>query len=260
MSSTNNSITLLLLTHNSSADIKTHFTWLKKLSNLNEIIVVDDNSTDNSIEVVKKLASKKRTVKVFERGLNGDFSAQRQFGVSQSTNDWILWLDPDEKPSSKLIAYLDHFDDNQYNVSFKRLDIFLDTTLKHGEVGANHFLRFFHKNHGKFVGKVHEVWQSDQPVSQTKLIIYHHPHSNLTVFFQKINFYSSLRAQELYDQHQTANIFDCIIYPKAKFVQNYFLRQGFKDGTPGIILALGMSFHSFLVRAKLWHLSQKSSP
>jgi glycosyltransferase involved in cell wall biosynthesis len=249
-------LTLLLLTHNEQELIAKNFTWLDKCPSINEIVVIDDLSQDKTIDAVKKLSSKNRQVKVYSRGLDRNFSAQRQFGVSKSTNDWIFWLDPDETPNDKLIKFINHFDINKYyNYAFRRHDIFLGHELKHGETSSQYFLRLFHKKHGHFVGLVHEIWYSKKPVFCSSTFIVHPSHTSLKSFFQKINFYSDIRAQELYQHHVSTNRFKIILYPKVKFIQNYIFRLGFLDGTPGIILALGMSFHSFLVRAKLWHLS-----
>lgn len=249
-------ITLLLLTHNEQDIITNNFSWLDKCPSINEIIVIDDLSTDKTTEFVKKLQSKNRQVTVFSRGLDGNFSAQRQFGISKSSNEWIFWLDPDEIPSDQLIEYINHIDTNKYyNFAFKRHDIFLGQELKHGETSSQYFLRLFHKKHGHFSGSVHEIWSSKKPALCSQTHITHLSHTTLKNFFQKINFYSSIRAQELHQQHISTNLFQIIFYPKAKFLLNYIFRLGFLDGTPGVILALGMSFHSFLVRAKLWHLS-----
>lgn len=250
-----NNITLTLLTHNEEEKI--NFDWLKDCPRINEIIVVDDNSTDKSVEYVKKLASKNLKVSVFSRRLEGDFSAQRNFAVSKSTNSWILWLDPDEKPTKSLIDFVNKINlDKNEIYSFKRQDIFLEKILKHGETNSLNFKRLFNKKYGKFIGKVHENWDSSLPVVQKDLIIIHQSHQTLSSFLQKINLYSSLRAQELYDQKKPFRVFDLIFYPPSKFILNYYLRLGFLDSTQGIILALGMSFHSFLTRAKLWHLYQ----
>jgi hypothetical protein len=73
---------------------------------------------------------------------------------------------------------------------------------------------------------------------------------------EKINFYSDIRAHELFQQKIHTNLFQIVFYPLGKFLYNYIVRLGFLDSTPGIIMALSMSFHSFLVRAKLWHLWQ----
>ena len=250
------SITLLLLTHNERENIEKNFGWLDKCPSINEISVVDDNSEDKTIEAVKKLESKSRTVKIFSRGLDQNFSAQRNFGVAKSSNDWILWLDPDETPDKDFIDILNHIDSNQYyNYAFRRHDIFLGHELKHGETADQYFLRLFNKNYGKFVGLVHETWQSSKPIFHSDAYLHHTSHSTLKSFFEKINLYTDIRAVELKQNSIDTNLFQIIFYPLAKFIQNYLFRLGFLDGTPGIIMALGMSFHSFLVRSKLWHLS-----
>jgi glycosyltransferase involved in cell wall biosynthesis len=248
-------ISLCLITKNEAENISKNFIWLDLCPAINEIIAVDDNSDDDTIKSITKLQTTTRTVKVFKRGLNNNFAAQRQFGVDKTTNDFVFWLDPDEHPSSELVELLNHIDTNQYNYSFKRLDNFLGKDLYHGETFSQHFLRLFNKNFGRFQGLVHEKWVSLKPVNQTNFILHHHSHSTLKQFLTKINLYSDIRAQELHLQGKTAGLLEIILYPKAKFIYNYFILLGFLDGTPGIIFALGMSFQSFLSKAKLWHLS-----
>lgn len=252
------SISLLLLTHNESENLKNNFIWLDECKTINEIIVVDDNSTDNTVEVAESLASKKRSVQVFNRGLNGDFSAQRNFGIFKISNDLVFWLDADEYPSKKLIVFLNNIDKHRYkNYSFIRQDIFLGHTLKHGETASLKFLRLFNKNFGKFEGQVHEIWISAKSTKETDLIIHHNSHKKLKSFIEKIDFYSTIRSQELFNQKISTNLFEIIFFPIGKFFQNYIFRLGFLDGTPGIIMALCLSFHVFLNKSKLWHLYQQ---
>lgn len=251
-------ISLLLLTKNESENLKKNFNWLDECRTINEIIVVDDNSTDDTIEITKKLASKKRSVQIFNRGLEDDFSSQRNFAISKTTNDLVLWLDADEYPSKKLIRYLNHIDKHQYNnYSFKRHDIFLKHTLNHGETAYLKFTRLFNKNFGKFEGQVHENWISVKQLKDTNLVIFHNSHKTLKSFIEKIDFYSTIRSKELFNQKISTNIFEIIFFPVGKFIQNYFFRLGFLDGTPGIVMALCLSFHVFLNKSKLWHLSQQ---
>ncbi len=251
-------ISLLLLTHNEAGILKKNFDWLTQCPNINEIIVIDDQSTDDTVKTVKTLKVPKSTkIKVISHPLNQDFSAQRQFGVDIAINDWILWLDPDETPDYKLITYLQSFNPNNESAFLiPRIDYFEGKLLKHGETGHSCFIRLFNRKYGKFIGKVHEVWFSSTPASNLKYDIYHHSHPNLKSFLEKINFYSEIRSLELYQQGINPSLFQIIFYPIGKFIINYWLKLGFLDGTPGIIMAITMSFHSFLVRAKLWKLSQ----
>ena len=253
----NNHISLLLLVKNEAENIKKNFTWLKTCPTINELIAVDDYSTDTSAKLLKKLSRPNLKIKVFSRKLNNNFSQQRIYALSKASNNWILWLDADETPSSKLIKFLNDFNFNYKTAfAFKRTDFFLNRQLKHGETANLHFTRLFDKRYGLFEQAVHEIWVSRQPTTTTNLHIHHHPHKNIQSLLQKINLYTDIRAQELYEQKAKTNILQIIFFPLAKFIHNYIIRLGFLDSTPGIIMALSMSLHSFLVRAKLWQKQQ----
>ena len=255
----NQHISLLLLTKNEQSNLLKNFGWLDKCPNINEVIIVDDYSTDNTHIVAKKLKNSHTNIIIKKRKLDNDFSAQRTYGINQAKNDWILWLDADEVPSLELIKFLTNFTpDNIKAYSFVRQNIFWNKALKHGE-SQQLLIRSFDKTSGHFSGKVHETWISSSPIKKTSLTFTHQPNQDITSFLQKINFYTSIRANELYKQNLNCSLFQIIIYPLAKFFSNYIIKLGFLDGTQGIIVSLLMSFHSFLVRAKLWHLSQKSS-
>jgi len=251
-------ISLNIITKNESENIQKNFSWLNKCPNINEVICVDDFSSDNTIETLKSLSNKNKNVNFFihQNQLNDNFSKQRNLAVSKSTNNWILWLDPDETPSKKIVNFLNNFNPRYQSYSFKREDVFMGRTLKYGETANQSFVRLFNKNYGKFKNNVHEVWQSTRSTKNTNLIIKHYPHPDLYSFLHKINFYTNIRAQELYRKRIKTNLFQIIFFPLGKFIQNYIFRLGFLDSIPGIILALTMSFHSFLVRAKLWKLWQ----
>lgn len=251
-------ISLVMILRDESKNLEKNLVWLYSCKNIKELIVVDDNSKDNTIEIIKKMVSKNKQLKIFKKELNGNFANQKNFAVSKTKHNLVLFLDADEQPSKKLIQFLDNIEINRYkNYSFKRQDLFLKNKLKHGETSQLDFIRLFDKRHGEFIGKVHEVWKSDKPTKKTKLIIYHYPHKTLKSIIQKINFYSDIRSKEMFDLKVKTNLFQIIFFPIGKFIQNYVFRLGFMDGTPGIIMALSMSLHVFLSKAKLWHLYQQ---
>lgn len=250
-----NKLSLLLLTKNESENIKKNLFWLKDCPAIGEIVVVDDFSTDDTLDQLKKVVPQNIDLKISQRRLDGNFSQQRIFALSQTSNNWILWLDADETPSHDLIDFLNHFDYKSRNCfAFLRQENFLNHPLNHGDTACLFFIRLFNKEYGLFEGLVHETWQPRQPVVYKNLTIIHQSNSDLRCFLHKINFYTSLRAQELQNARKSTNLIQIIVYPLAKFINGYILRLGFLDGTPGIIFALSMSFHSFLVRSKLWHM------
>jgi hypothetical protein len=222
------SISLIYITNTKIPDTN----WTKKCPIINDVLIVTEKNYP----------------------LNNDFSTKRNHCLKITKNDWCLFLDTDETPSLKLIQWLNKFDEKQYKI--KRIDTFLGKKLLFGETGNFYITRLINKKYGKFIGKVHEKWHSNYPIYKLNLPILHNSHQTINAFLEKLNFYSDIRAQELYNEKIKTNLFQIIFYPKIKFIYNYFIKLGCLDGTPGIINALGMSLHSFLVRSKLWHMQQ----
>lgn len=67
-----------------------------------EIIIIDDNSSDMTAELVKNLSKMHTKIELFERKLGIDFSAQRKYGIDKTKNNWILFVDADERITKEL--------------------------------------------------------------------------------------------------------------------------------------------------------------
>jgi glycosyltransferase involved in cell wall biosynthesis len=244
-----NKISLLLITKNEEENLKRWKIWVKKIKNIDEIIAVDCHSTDNTQNILKELGAK-----IFSKELDNDFSSQRNFAISKSKNDWILFFDADEKPSESLISWINNFDFSSQVYAFKRNLIYIDIIISHGQTKNDYPVRLFKKNSGKFIRPVHETFDTKFSINKISHPINHYSAPNLKIFLTKINLYSTIRAQELFEEKAKVNSFDLIFYPLLKFKVLYFLKLGFLDGLPGLIICLSLSFHSFLVRSKLWRL------
>lgn len=235
---------------------------VKSLSFCNEIIIVDDYSSDRTIEVVKKLRNPKTVI--IQRSLDKDFSSQRNFGLSKTKGDWALFVDADERISDALafeISNAVHQLTDQELSKFsgfyiKRNDYMWGKQLKFGETGGIRLLRLAKKDAGEWEGKVHEKWKVKGNIGTLKNPLIHFPHKTLQDFLKEINFYTSIRANELSKKNRTSSFLSILVYPVGKFLINYIVRRGFLDGIDGLIIAIMMSFHSFLVRGKLWLLGR----
>lgn len=222
---------------------------LESLDWCDEIIVIDDFSTDKTLEIARK----KRAL-VFQRKLNDDFSGQRNFALSKAKGEWVFFLDADEiVPESLKIEILNYFSskkkDNTKGFYFRRKDFFLGGWLSHGETASVRLLRLAALGAGSWHGKVDETWQISGRTGEFKTPLLHYSHETLAEFLKSLNYYSTLNAERL----ERLNFFDWF-KPPAKFLLNFFIRLGFLDGVRGFIFAVLMSFHSFLVRGKqfLW--------
>jgi|SRR3989344_2193058 len=220
-----------------------------------EIIVIDDNSTDNTVNVAKEYK-----VKLYQHNLNNNFAQQRNFGLENAAGKWVLFVDADEVVAERLQKeILSHiYAKNKINAySIKRKDTMWGRELRYGDSGNIRLVRLGRKGCGKWEGMVHEKWNIEGRVGMLMEPLHHYPHQTVAEFISKINYYSTIRAQELFEQKVSVGPMQIIFYPKAKFLYNFFFKCGFMDGMEGFIFAIIMSFHSFLVRAKLWLLWQE---
>ncbi|HYK08735.1 MAG TPA: glycosyltransferase family 2 protein [Candidatus Eisenbacteria bacterium] len=247
------SISTIVLTKNEEKNIEA---CLESLAWCDEILVIDDKSTDATVENAKK-----HKAIVVERDLENDFATQRNFGQEKAKGEWILFIDADERVSKALASEIQRrtTNDERRTIGYflKREDFMWGKVLRHGEQGQGMFLRLVQKGKGKWVGKVHELLNVAGPTAVLANPIQHFPHPTIGEFLQEINFYSTLRAEELFEKGVKVHWWDIILYPRAKFLQDYLFKLGFLDGIEGFIAALLMSFHSFLVRGKLWVLIKK---
>lgn len=261
-------LTAVVLTKNEEKNIER---CLKSLDFCDEIIVIDDYSTDKTLNIVHKALKVDKVYKVIQRKLNNNFASQRNFGLSKATNDWVLFVDADEEVSKELqteIVSLFHGSIVEENAFYlKRRDYFWDQELKFGEIKRvrdQGIVRLVKKSSGTWMGNVHEEFNppaggnnSELRVRKLKTFLNHYPHPTLKEFINDINNYSSIRAEELFNRGIGTNIFEIIFFPFGKFVYNYFFNLGFLDGPAGFTYSFMMSFHSFLIRAKLYQMTNK---
>lgn len=141
-----------MIMKNESANIAD---WIDKIIDIvDECIIVDTGSTDESIEIAKS-----KGISVYHYQWNDDFAAAKNFALEKATGDWIVFLDADEyldeETRENLRAYLDTVDENVDGVLCKRLNY--DVTQKKRFISHDIVFRIFrNKFYLRFLGKVHE--------------------------------------------------------------------------------------------------------
>ena len=251
-------ISAVVLTKNEEKNIER---CINSLLWCDEIVIIDDYSEDETINIIKNAK-----VKIFQRKLNGDFAGQRNFGLGKASGEWVLFVDSDEEVSRELreeiLEILKHIrqaqckqvQDGMNGFYINRVDYFLGKWLKYGETGDIKFLRLARKVGGEWKGRIHEVWEVTGKIGELKNPIQHFPHETVSEFLKEVNIYTDLVAQYWNEEGKKISYWEIVLYPIGKFIHNYIIRLGFLDGGEGFIMAAMMSFHSFLARGKYWLL------
>jgi len=220
-----------------------------------EIIVVDSGSVDKTIQIAQEHGA--RIVKVEWSG----FGPTKQAGVDAAAGEWILSIDADEVVPNALaneIKAVLKRDGEAVGYFVPRITQFLGRWIRHGGWYPDYVLRLFRRDRGGFDSAlVHETVQVTGPTARLKHDLEHYSYPDLDSYFDKLNRYTTLAAQDLHRQGRTAGLSRILINPVAKFLKQYCLRGGWLDGLEGLILALLSAGYVMTKYAKLRDLSRR---
>ena len=85
------------------------------------------------------------------------------------------------------------------------------------------------------------------------------PFLDLGQFLRKMSRYSTLMAEQMAQRGRRFHVHQLVSHPLFTFLKMYVARQGFRDGMPGLILALLYAYYSFVKYAKLWERTRATN-
>ena len=246
-------ITATVITFNEEHNIAAA---LESLSWADEIIVVDSESADRTVEIAREF-----TDRVFVRAWPG-YSAQKNFAAEQAVNDWILSLDADERISEDLanqIARLkDRGEPKAAAFEMPRLTRYLGRWIKHSGWRPDYKLRLYHRKRARWRGDyVHETLEVDGESERLSGDILHYTVRSASEHHTRMDRYTSLAASQSFAQGKHASLFSLLVSPTAVFLRSYILKLGFLDGAPGLAIARFAAHYEFLKNLKLWEMRTK---
>lgn len=246
-------VSVVVLTANEEENIER---CLKSVSWSNDVILID-NSSDKTVEVAQKEIPPKY-LRVIQDRTDADFAYLRNKGLEIARNPLVFFVDADEEVSLKLHEEIAQTVKSSKSPGFyvRRKDFFLGKWLRYGETGTIRLLKLARKDAGLWRRSVHEVWDIKGPAPILKEALLHFPHPTIAEFVDRIDRWTTIDAQVFKTLGKRSSWWKILVYPSAKFLQNYVLRLGILDGMPGLLFALLMSFHSFLTRSKLYFLQR----
>ena len=104
---------------------------------------------------------------------------------------------------------------------------------------------------------VHEKFIVDGQVDTLKNSMLHFTFSSFTDYLNKINYYTSLKAQELFRKKKRVGAWTILSHTVSAFFAFFFIKRGFKDGVYGLIISFLHSVSTMMNYIKLWELQNK---
>lgn len=248
------SVTATIITFNEAANIQAA---LESLSWVDEIVVVDSESTDETVAIARRF-----TNKVIVRPWPG-YIAQKNFAAEQASHDWIFSLDADERVTPALaqeVSAVLAARPSAAGYRVPRVTFHLGRWMRSTDWYPDYQLRLYDRRRGRWSGKyVHESVKADGPVEDLRSELQHYAYRDLAHHFQTIDRYTTLAAKQMFEDGRRAGFWHLVVHPPAAFVRNYVLRGGIRDGVPGLIVSAMNAHYVGLKFAKLWELCSPST-
>lgn len=226
---------------------------LNSISFCDEIIVIDNNSTDKTPSIAEKMGAK-----VFELKTQ-DFSMLRNLGLNKAGGEWILYADADERVPLKLkqeieSKILKNSSFDAYKV--KRKNFYLgDFEWPYVEK----IERLFKKKSLKgWEGSLHESPIVDGRIGETEYFLTHYTHEDLSSMVEKSLKWSETEAELRFKANHPNMIW--WRFPRvmiSSFINSYIIQGGWKVGTAGLVESIYQAFSIFITYARLWELQNK---
>ncbi len=225
----------LIITFNEEKNIQE---ILDDFSICDEIIVVDSFSSDQTVAIAEQNPKVKIIQHVFE-----DFTKQRNVALDAAANDWVLFLDGDERITPELrqemILELDKADKKDAYYFYRKF-YFAGKPISFSGTQTDKNFRLFRKSKCRYVvdKKVHETLVVNGSIGVFNNKLLHFSVSDYDSYKDKMLHYGELKGQELFNKGKKFSVFTQYLKSAFKFFKTYFLRLGFLDGKEGLQLSV----------------------
>jgi glycosyltransferase involved in cell wall biosynthesis len=227
-------LSIVILTRNEESKIRNFLDCVKDFAD--EVVVVDDCSTDNTVKICKEYGCK-----VIIHPLEKNFSRQRNLGSSYAKGEWIFQTAPDEyipAETKKMIEEALNKENNEF-VAFqlKRKNFFINYPLRYS--GAYHWdTRMFKKGYAHYEGTPHEKIFVKGKIGKIDADIYHFAFDNIREVISAGNFYTEIEAEEFLKGRNRVSFREIkyrLTWKSLKlFWKLYIKKKGYKDGMYGL--------------------------
>lgn len=247
-----NQISVTILAKNAQ---KTLFECLKSVEQFDEVILLDNQSSDETIKIAQEFGN----VKIYQSEFIG-FGALKNLAISYAKNDWILSLDSDEVLEKELVEEIAQMklQEGEY-YCFLRKNFYQGEWIKGCGWHPDWVKRIFNKKEICFDDAlVHEGLKIPKYIQQKRLCgaIKHYSFEDISQLLDKMQRYSSLWAEQ--NSHRPSSVVGATLRGVWVFIRNYFFKRGVLYGYKGFVISICNALGAFFKYMKLYENSIKN--
>jgi glycosyltransferase involved in cell wall biosynthesis len=231
---------VVAIAHNDEKDLPAFLDHL--LPWVNEIVIVDDGSTDHTEDIALQAGPKVKFLRAPRR--TGEYdSQQRNKGIEVAASDWLLHMDIDERVTPDLareiLEAIREVTLDAYR--FRRLNFFLHRPMRGGGWQYWNQTHLARRDTLRFAGKMQEVALLDAPparVGQLHCCMWHLNDADYAERVRKTHAQMQAEAETLLERGVRVRWYHLLLPPLGRALQSFFGQGGYREGIRGLIFAL----------------------
>ncbi len=248
-------LSVVITTWNEEKALPRAVASVKKLAG--EIVVVDTESTDDTVKIARELGCK-----VFTHKNTGIVEPVRNFSISKARGDWILILDADEEIPSVLLEKIKNIVTSSESADFYRIprkNMIFGKWIQSSHWWPDYVYRLFKKGHVSWEDTIHSVpftkGRGADLNADSETAIIHHHYVTIGQYVDRLNRYTDHQLKHLQKEGYNFSWTHLIDKPFSEFIRQYFARGGYKDGLHGLSLSALQAFSELVLYLKAWEAS-----
>ncbi len=231
------------------------FKCLKSLARFDDVVVLDNYSTDKTVEIAKQFSN----VNIYQCEFQG-LGKVRNIAASYAKNDWVFFVDCDEVVEPSLVEILLNYQFIRGNIyEVYRKNYYDQKLIKTSSWGNDWVMRVYHRQDTSFKNQLHDDFVKKLPnIRINGGSLMHFPYDNVAQLIGKMQLYSAFYAEQHYP-NKRPQLWMIPFRAIFMFLKCYILKRGFLDGYEGLIISSYNAMGVFSKYIKLYELYYKKN-